>query len=415
MKFAASCSIHQDRRMQPCTEWAPISLQERTNAGDGVKITGYWGNLAARAGIVIFWIFALSILITPRVACAATWQATVGSQSADKGIQALAFLPNELWIHAGDSIKWTFPTHEIHTVTFLQQSFLTNPQQVRPARPGAGGGCPGTTPDQPVPPSFDGSTCVTSGDDLFVDGATYTVTFPKAGNFKLVCLVHPNMTGAVHVLDTTEKLPHKQAFYDKQARNRQTELLSNGADLEDQATATGQDSKGESQQGSEMRHGSGNAVTAGIGEIVATGGGSDTVSVMRFLQGSIYVRVGNTVEWTNLDPVTPHTVTFGFPIEPAPPQPPSAGVTLDSDGARHGDVTSPSDNVHSGFVVAALQDRGPPPPPAASPPPPAVAPLQQSPLTVTRFRVTFTKPGTFTYRCILHDDLGMTGQVIVYR
>src|SRR5215472_8293282 len=224
----------------------------------------------------------------------------LGAQSTDEGIQALAFLPNELWIHAGDSITWTFPTHEIHTVTFLQQSFLTNPQQVRPARPGAGGGCPGTTPDQPVPPSFDGSTCVTSGDDLFVDGATYTVTFPKAGNFKLVCLVHPNMTGAVHVLDTTEKLPHKQAFYDKQARNRQTELLSNGADLEDQSTATGQDSKGERQQGSEMRHGSGNAVTAGIGEIVATGAGSDTVSVMRFLQGSIYVRVGNTVEWTNL-------------------------------------------------------------------------------------------------------------------
>jgi plastocyanin len=29
--------------------------------------------------------------------------------------------------------------------------------------------------------------------------------------------------------------------------------------------------------------------------------------------------------------------------------------------------------------------------------------------------VTFTKPGTFTYRCILHDDLGMTGRVIVHR
>ena len=76
-------------------------------------------------------------------------------------------------------------------------------------------------------------------------------------------------------------------------------------------------------------------MTAGIGEIVATGGGSDTVSVMRFLQDSIFVRVGDTVEWTNLDPVTPHTVTFGFAVEPAPPQPPSAGVSVDTDGARH--------------------------------------------------------------------------------
>ena len=364
------------------------------------------------------WAFLLSTVIAPGAVRAATWQATAGTERTDHGIQALAFLPNELWIHVGDSITWTFPTHEIHTVTFLQQSFLTNPQQVRPARPGAGGGCsppPGAT--TPSGSSFDGSTCVTSGDDLFVDGAIYTVTFPKAGNFKLVCLVHPNMTGAVHVLNTTEKLPHKQAFYDKQARNRQTELLSDGADLEDQGAATEQNSEGENQQESKMRQGSEDAVTAGIGEIVATGGGSDTVSVMRFLQGSIYVRVGDTVEWTNLDPVTPHTVTFGFLMEPAPPQPPApAGVvSLDSDGARHADVNSPTEDVHSGFLVAALQDRGPPPPPAASPPPPAVAPLEQSPLTVTRFRVTFPTPGTFNYRCILHDDLGMTGRVIVHK
>jgi len=220
-----------------------------------------------------------------------------------------------------------------------------------------------------------------------------------------------NMTGAVHVLDPKEKLPHKQAFYDDQAKKRQTELLSDGASLEDQATTTEQERHGEHQHKSEMSQGSGDAVTSGIGEIVATGGGSDTVSVMRFLQDSIVVRVGDTVEWTNLDPVTPHTVTFGFAIEPAPPQPPSDGVSVDTDGARHAVLASPAD-LHSGFLVAALQDRGPPPPP-----PPALfpAPLAQSPLSVTRFRVTFTKPGTFNYRCILHDDLGMVGQVIVQR
>jgi plastocyanin len=30
-----------------------------------------------------------------------------------------------------------------------------------------------------------------------------------------------------------------------------------------------------------------------------------------------------------------------------------------------------------------------------------------------RFRVTFTHTGTFNYFCALHDDLGMTGKVIV--
>jgi plastocyanin len=363
------------------------------------------------AGGAIFWIFALAIAIAPRATCAATWQATVGAQSTDEGVQALAFLPNELWIHAGDSITWTFPTHEIHTVTFLEQNNIPPAfQQVRPNRPGVpGGGCPGTTSSGS---SFDGSTCVTSGDDSFVDGATYAVTFPTAGNFKLVCLVHNNMTGAVHVLAGSEPLPHNQAFYDDQAHNRQAELLSDGAGLEDLATATKQKRQGENRDKSKMSQDSKDAVTGGIGEIVATGGGSDTVSVMRFLQDPIVVHVGDTVEWTNLDPVTPHTVTFGFPIEPSPPQPPSTGVTVDSDGARHANVTSPSDNVHSGFLVAALQDRGPPPPP-----PPALfpAPLAQSPLSVTRFRVTFTTPGIFKYRCVLHDDLGMVGRVVVRR
>jgi plastocyanin len=194
-----------------------------------------------------------------------------------------------------------------------------------------------------------------------VDGQTYTVMFLKAGNFKLVCLVHNNMTGAVHVLAASEPLPHDQTFYDDQAKKRQAQLLSDVAELKGRATATAPPS-------------SGDAVSAGIGEIVATGDGSDTVSVMRFRRGSIVVRVGDTVEWTNLDPVTAHTVTFGFPDgDPAPPQLPSPPgvVTVDGDGARHADVASSTDNVHSGFVVAALQDRGPPPP---TPPPPTRPP-----------------------------------------
>src|SRR5215813_8624266 len=128
------------------------------------------------------WSVALAILLAPGAVRATTWQAMVGAQSTEEGIQALAFLPNGLWVHAGDSITWTFPTPEIHTATFLQQD--TTPQQVRPPRPGvSGGGCPGTTPDGS---SFDGSTCLTSPE--LVDRQTYTVTFPQAGNFKLVCL-----------------------------------------------------------------------------------------------------------------------------------------------------------------------------------------------------------------------------------
>jgi plastocyanin len=304
--------------------------------------------------------------------------ALAGVQSTDQGKQAIAFLPNELWVHAGDSVTWTFPTNEIHTVTFLKQN--VTPQQVRPARPGVpGGGCPGTTPDGS---NFNGSTCVTSSE--LVSGQTYSVKFPTAGNFKLVCLVHVDMTGVVHVLDPSETLPFDQAFYDRQAQKEGAELLSDASRLEGRGMAT-------------ARRTSGNEVAAGIAEIVATtGGGVHTSAVMRFLQDKMVVHVGDTVEWTNLGPIVPHTVTFG--VEPANLTPPSPGVTVDSDGTRHAVINSTNDNVNSGFLVAAPQER---------------VGLVQSPLTVTRFRVTFTSVGTYDYICGLHDDLGMVGRVIV--
>jgi plastocyanin len=103
------------------------------------------------------------------------------------------------------------------------------------------------------------------------------------------------------------------------------------------------------------------------------------------------------VEWTNDDPITPHTITFG--TEPAgPPQPPSGNVTMDADGALHAIVASPSDSVHSGFIIAEPQER---------------IGLPMAPLGQTRFRVTFTTPGVFPYICVLHDDLGMKGRIIV--
>src|SRR5271165_6452894 len=86
--------------------------------------------------------------------------------------------------------------------------------------------------------------------------------------------------------------------------------------------------------------------------------------------------------------------------EPADPRPPSADVMPTPDGARQAVMSSPNDSVNSGFLSPAPQDR---------------AKLAQSPLGVTRFRVTFTSPGTFNYICAVHDQLGMKGTVIVRR
>jgi len=321
------------------------------------------------------WLLVLAILIVPQ-AVQAQWHATVGAQSKDKGHQALAFLPNEIWIHAGDSITWTFPTDEIHTVSFLKSGQTRLSRLV---------GCPGFTIGESA--IFDGSICVTTAS--LVKGQTFTVTFPIAGNFKLVCLVHANMTAVVHVLPLSEPLPHDQDFYDDQAAQQRHDLLSDA-------------DKGTDHDGDHERDDSGrtrspeNQVTAGIGEIVATPGGSQTVSVMRFEEPTKVIHAGETLEWSNSDPVTAHTITFG--VEPANPVPPSANVTVDVDGARHSVINSPADIVHSGFIVAPPQDR---------------IGLAQAPPGVTRFRVTFTSPGVFPYICALHDDVGMKGEVVV--
>jgi plastocyanin len=137
-------------------------------------------------------------------------------------------------------------------------------------------------------------------------------------------------------------------------------------------------------------------VTSGTGEIAATGEGSQSVSVMRFMEADIVIHAGGTAEWTNNDPMTAHPITFG--TEPGNPVPPSANVTLDADGARHATINATTESEHSGFIVAALQER---------------VGLPQASNGVTRFRVTFTQAETYPYICALHDGLGMTGKVIV--
>jgi plastocyanin len=318
--------------------------------------------------IFLFGVLGGAVLTLSSVANA-QWQVAAGAQSKDKGRQALAFLPNEIWIHAGDNVTWAVEADDIHTITFLTDGQI---------RPDFSVGCPGFSTSGA---SFDGSTCVT-GPPL-VTGQSFNVLFPTPGNYKLVCLVHEDMTGVVHVLDPSASLPHDQSFYDKEAADQRRDLLADTDRDRDEGHAR------------EREH-SHNSVKVGIGEVIGTGGGHQTRSVMRFLHSETVIHAGETVVWTNQDSITPHTITFG--VEPQDLFDPSSNVSVDADGARHATISSTSDNVHSGFIVSAPQER---------------LGLAQAPLGVTRFRVTFTKPGTYPYLCALHDNLGMKGQIIV--
>ena len=340
--------------------------------------------------ILTWLVWLCATIVFSEAVHAQSWQAIAGAQTRDKAVQALAFLPTEVWIHAGDSITWIFPTPEPHSVTFLK------PGQVRPTFVA---GCPGTTPDGSP---FDGSACVNSG-RVTTTGATYTVTFPSPGNYRLVCLVHVNMTGLVHVLDPSEPLPHDQDFYSDQAAVQRHDLLS---DRDRRVHRKfGEDAGDDLEEANPHAHS--HMVVTGTGELVSTPGGIQSVSVMRFMQWSITIHAGETVEWDSSD-VSGHTITFGQePPDVTPQTPPSANVFADADGARHAIISSTADNVHSGFIAQAAHER------AGVPQAPAPVAQTQPPGAVTRFRVTFTNPGTYPYICAFHDELGMRGQVIV--
>lgn len=219
------------------------------------------------------------------------------------------------------------------------------------------------------------------------DGATYTVTFPTAGNYKLVCLVHADMNGVVHVLQNTDptapfyaaSLPYQQYQYDQQARDEARDLLTRSITPQEEANDFSPSEN----------------VVLMTGEVSATAGGRQYVSVVRFLPGTIRIHAGETVEWINTDPTEPHTVTFG--TEPPNPQM-VVGATPGPDGALEATINSPTDSVSSGFLQAAPQDR---------------SFLPQSAPGVTRIRIKFTQPGTYHYYCALHDVDGMVGTVIV--
>jgi plastocyanin len=326
-----------------------------------------------------------------------TYNASVGAEAKDESVQANAFCPNELWVFQNDSVKWTFvPKNEIHTVTFL------TPGQVRPPAPPPVGP-PGppfgppfafaancTAPASPA--SYNSSTCVSSLPSSSSPNPTsFTVKFPTPGNYKLVCLVHTYMNGTVHVLSTdptspfyVKSLPYAQPDYDRQAGDEASDILKDGDD-----------------QREEVKDSPGNNVIAGIGEIVATGGGVQYRSVVRFLDGTIHIHAGDSVTWVNLDPTEPHTVTFGtepgafVPTIPAGLGKPAADGTLTA-------AYNPAIFLNSGFLQAQAADRTAP----------ASGDIQLPP-GATRITITFPKPGNYSYHCALHDVDGMVGKVVV--
>lgn len=106
---------------------------------------------------------------------------------------------------------------------------------------------------------------------------------------------------------------------------------------------------------------------------------------MRFTPDTLKIHTGDTVVWTQLNPLEIHTVTFPIPGQPVPEfilpdlsvnpvaAAPAGGSIYNGTGFFNSGILSPGQN----------------------------------------FTLTFTAPGTYNYLCLIHDEMGMKGEVIV--
>lgn len=277
-----------------------------------------------------------------------------GGSDQNEALQALQFYPATITIDEGDSITWRYPAGEPHTVTFLGPKSAPPP----PSDPSVPAPAGGTT--------YDGSTYTSSG-FMLLGKSVYTLTFTKAGTYTYYCLIHGEMVGKVVVQPKGTAYPAVP-----------------GTIMEQIPTALSADLKSANDAVAQFPYTAGGPhLAAGLAPGLANSPLTNA-SVVRFLDGdklsdtSVTVAAGTTVTWTNLDTNNPHTVTF--PVagqtlpQMAPFSPPSGGTTYDG-----------STLVNSGPLM-----------PGQS------------------FSVTLTKPGTYTYDCLFHDDTeNMVGTIVV--
>ncbi len=273
-----------------------------------------------------------------------TWTVLAGNESWNQAIQSVAFLPKDIYVDAGETVSWLANSAEPHTVTFPppgQPLMAFNPADPTQLFPVGGSSYVGT--------SYYNTGLLANGSDTgFPVVASYRLQFPSIGDFTHYCLVHgAMMKGTVHVAKAGTPYPYSHKDYQKQAKTEAQGILKEGRTLW-HATAVAADS-----------------------HQVYVGADDGTAMVMRFIQPTVRVHVGESVTFTNNGVAAPRTVPFG--TEPA-----NAFVPL-------GDPTTfAGRDPNSGLM------------------------LPGSTLTVT-----FQKAGTFSYICALHDYMGMVGKVTV--
>lgn len=325
-------------------------------------------------------------LLLPAAAGAATKDMYAGTPPKGllKGVPEFAtdnaFYPKRTTIHAGDKVS--FRIAGFHNVLFAPKGtaapalFVPNPAApVAGAKDAAGAdmwfnGQPSIAinPQVAGPTGkkvVDGSELVGSGLPLSGPPKPLKLKFPKKGTYTVICSLHPGMKGAVVVKGKKARIPTK-----KQDAKRIKKQAKDASKLAKKLVA-GQGVPG--------------------GTTVKAGNDKKGVATLASFPASTSVKTGQAVTFTMSNKSTEsHNVAFApeayakqlaqsflgpnglDPFTVYPSEPPATALVVN--GTSHG----------NGFANTGILDDD-----AATPQPKSAT-------------VTFTKPGTYTYYCIVH-------------
>jgi plastocyanin len=311
---------------------------------------------------------------SPGVSAAAKYTVFAGGGRA--GISVDAFRPGVVNVNVGDTVDFTNPYEEIHTVTFLAGKKIPELIEAVPPTDGRGPPTIRINPDAAKvvkADSFDGSAGFNSG--VLNKGQSFSVTFKQGGSFQLVCIVHPFMTATVNVLPAGTFVA-SQAQRDAEAAT----ILDNVAKAGEAAAASLRATQ-----------------SAGAGgtsswKLSFPPPGNAPYAVNRFVPSRLSIGVGDSVTWDNNVEGPPHTVTFlGGTAAPAPIMPAASGDLVIPPNVAF--PTPQKTYEGTGYTSSGIIQKAPGSPPS--------------------YTLTFPKAGTYSYICLLHADQGMAGVVEV--
>ena len=321
----------------------------------GVMVVGLFGNQSSRA---------LAQDAQPQ-----TYMIQAGSFGLSN-VEYIAFAPNSLKIHQGDTVMWHF--NSFHNVHFEDKAAELIIAPVVDGNP-----LPQVNPAVAFPTIKSGDTYKggEANTGLPIDPSaplsfSMVIDLPP-GNYIYYCDVHPGMVGSLEVVANDVAVPSPIEALQAAADEVSAQLNQAGSTVEPNELttlpATPTDGK--------------LTIDAGTGKY-------GRISIQAFSAPLAVVNVGDSVTWTiPTDSVEPHTVTStNFVGDEFVPQPQPNGPPVVALGAVFAPSASTSigaaDNFNSGFLT-----------PGQS------------------YSVTFTEPGVHSYVCRLHD--GMFGVVVV--